>query len=384
MIGRPQESAVEPARADPAGPLGVGLPAPDPRRVRRFYAALALGGLALIWAAFAYGLQVFRGSVEGSLQARLESEAVMLEDHASRALDAVKARLSSLAALTNAATVRGGQLGSPRLAELIAGDPLVRSVSLVDDQDRVIASSDPRNIGLRVPARVLPPHTLRLEAPELMLGGVYPHRDLASLAAGRADEGLQLWVATLDVPIDGRTHHWLATVNPGFFANFWSRVNEEASIEVALHGFEGNRLVHDRPDWPEPVGLGARLVQALQASERGAFDFADGGRLSVLYRASSTHPVVLTVSADRARLWAEQRPQLWRMGALALAASLLLLAAIALQLALRLWSRVQFQLPLRHWWLMGAGGLIIGAIGPTSVWRTLSGRGWTWKGRPLA
>ena len=62
----------------------------------------------------------------------------------------------------------------------------------------------------------------------------------------------------------------------------------------------------------------------------------------------------------------------------------LALAAIALQLALRLWSRVQFQLPLRHWWLMGAGGLIIGAIGPTSVWRTLSGRGWTWKGRPLA
>ena len=62
----------------------------------------------------------------------------------------------------------------------------------------------------------------------------------------------------------------------------------------------------------------------------------------------------------------------------------LALVGIALQLMLRLWTRWQFQVPLTHWWLMGAGGLVVAAIGPTSVWRTLSGRGWTWKGRPLA
>lgn len=66
---------------------------------------------------------------------------------------------------------------------------------------------------------------------------------------------------------------------------------------------------------------------------------------------------------------------------LALAAALV---AIALQLALRLWTQRAFAMPLRHWWLMGAGGLLVGAIGPTSVWRTLTGRGWTWKGRSLA
>ena len=60
------------------------------------------------------------------------------------------------------------------------------------------------------------------------------------------------------------------------------------------------------------------------------------------------------------------------------------LGAIALQLALRLWSRQHFGLPLTHWWLAGLGGLIIGAIAPVSVWRTLTGRGWTWRGRSLA
>ena len=67
-----------------------------------------------------------------------------------------------------------------------------------------------------------------------------------------------------------------------------------------------------------------------------------------------------------------------------LAALALGLAGIGLQLVLRLWIRRQFQLPISFWWLMGAGGLVVAAIGPVSVWRTLRGRGWTWKGRSLA
>ena len=73
----------------------------------------------------------------------------------------------------------------------------------------------------------------------------------------------------------------------------------------------------------------------------------------------------------------------WAIAPMA-AALLVALLGIGLQLQLRLWTRQQFQVPLTHWWLMGAGGLVVAAIGPTSVWRTLTGRGWTWRGRPLA
>ncbi|MCS5706149.1 glycosyltransferase [Synechococcus sp. FGCU-3] len=69
---------------------------------------------------------------------------------------------------------------------------------------------------------------------------------------------------------------------------------------------------------------------------------------------------------------------------LLLAALTAALTGITLQLVLRLWTRHAFQVPLTLWWLMGAGGLVIGALGPTSVWRTLTGQGWTWKGRSLA
>ena len=60
------------------------------------------------------------------------------------------------------------------------------------------------------------------------------------------------------------------------------------------------------------------------------------------------------------------------------------LVAILMQLSVRLWTRANFLVPLRHWWLMGVGGVIIGLIAPTSVWKSLTGRGWTWKGRSLA
>ena len=62
----------------------------------------------------------------------------------------------------------------------------------------------------------------------------------------------------------------------------------------------------------------------------------------------------------------------------------LALLGISLQATLRLWSAWRFGLPLRWWWLCWAGALLIGAIAPVSVFRTLTGRGWTWRGRRLA
>ena len=62
---------------------------------------------------------------------------------------------------------------------------------------------------------------------------------------------------------------------------------------------------------------------------------------------------------------------------------ILMVTAIVQQCLIRRWTRQRFDMPITYWWLMGAGGLLVGAIGPVSVWRTLTGRGWTWKGRQL-
>ena len=96
-------------------------------------------------------------------------------------------------------------------------------------------------------------------------------------------------------------------------------------------------------------------------------------------------PWLITASAAITLLWLinNSHTPTQTIG-LASAAALLGGIGIGLQLVLRLWIRQRFAVPLTHWWLMGLGGLIVAAIAPTSVWRSLTGRGWTWKGRPLA
>jgi hypothetical protein len=64
--------------------------------------------------------------------------------------------------------------------------------------------------------------------------------------------------------------------------------------------------------------------------------------------------------------------------------SLLAAMALCLQILLRFWIKDRFGVPMKFWWLMGAGGLLVGAIAPVSVWRSITGRGWTWKGRSLS
>ncbi len=58
--------------------------------------------------------------------------------------------------------------------------------------------------------------------------------------------------------------------------------------------------------------------------------------------------------------------------------------SLILQFLLRYWALKNFQLPIKYWWLMWLGGIIVALIGPSSMWRTITGKGWTWKGRSLS
>ncbi len=51
---------------------------------------------------------------------------------------------------------------------------------------------------------------------------------------------------------------------------------------------------------------------------------------------------------------------------------------------LRLEMKTRFGIKTKYWWLSGFGGLIIAAIGPVSLVKTITGVGWTWKGRKLS
>ena len=68
----------------------------------------------------------------------------------------------------------------------------------------------------------------------------------------------------------------------------------------------------------------------------------------------------------------------------ALISVILAIIAILLQYLLRKWCKDNFDLPIKYWYLMSLGGIILGCIGPVSIMKTITGKGWTWKGRNLA
>ena len=58
--------------------------------------------------------------------------------------------------------------------------------------------------------------------------------------------------------------------------------------------------------------------------------------------------------------------------------------AIFMQFILRVWCNKKFNLPTKNWPLMSLGGIIIFFIGMSSIWKTKTGQGWTWKGRDIS
>lgn len=61
----------------------------------------------------------------------------------------------------------------------------------------------------------------------------------------------------------------------------------------------------------------------------------------------------------------------------------LALIAIGLQYTLRQSVERVTAIPLRYWWLTGVGGLLVTAIILSSIIKTETGWGWTWRGRSL-
>lgn len=312
-----------------SSPHGLDL-ALSPTRFRRLFVGFLIGALLIVWVAFFASDYFIRSNAEASRQELWQSDALLLEDHATRTLDGVAARLRSAAAFTVADALQAGQLSESVLYELIFDNPVVRSLSLVDHTGQVVASSARANVGLRLPADTLPAPALNPLPGDVRLGRVYPTRDLATLVSGEMDANTQLWLASTPVKVQGQPWHWVAVVNTGIFRNFWARVNDDSVTEVALVDYEGARLVTHQRQALDDASLAEVMKKALQDRALGQFDADVAGRYRVSYRASLNHPVVLALVSDQvaadAKLAGNTRLRLL----LAAAVSLLVIGVLAL------------------------------------------------------
>ncbi len=249
------------------------------------------------------------------------------EDHLTLSLDVLDITVRHVGA-------EGGEF--EHYADALRSAPYLRSLSLLGaDGKTIVASSNPRNVGVRVEPRSFQPATsgpleiLRVGPP--WIGRDFHEGRPVSTARPEPAE------TTGFIAILRQVHHdeqrWaalVAAVNPGYFINHYSRgVMPEAGM-VDLLRYDGMLLLStDEGRHPGSQAGNERIVGQIDRQESGQYvEEGDEGRaVLVAYRASRYYPFIVVVRLDKARALAAWREEAKRTAAIV---SLALLAALSL------------------------------------------------------
>ena len=282
----------------------------EPLKFRIIFAVALISALAVIWSAYVVGTSYVQESAIRSLKHLVQSETVILEDHLSRTLDVVTARLKFVAAFTNEQTLKDKRLRGDQLYELIQEDRVVRSLSLADDHGRIVASSNPRNVGVSIPLSELPDATMKgSSSTAVSFGNVFEHRDIFEINSDAPNNSsLRFWLVSIPVNVGGRIYHWIATVNVGLFENLWRRINDDPGTEIAVFDYQGKRISAQHSEVTAPTsGFGEELLKNASNADLGFFESKLNPNLLTAYRSSAEHPVILAVVGDKSHLIATLR-----------------------------------------------------------------------------
>jgi PAS domain S-box-containing protein len=327
------------------------------RRWRASFITAGTGVLlaAMLLAGAGYGL--WREKRE-QIQATATHQALLarvMEDHASRSLDATQIALAGLANVAN----RGAppDVMQALLEQTQASLSFLRGVALLDEQGRVLAAADPADRGARIAPAALGAWP---GAGQHRLAGFVAARSLAGLgdaAVVPPGVGFIPLLRGLSLPAAGGDTHpalLVALINPDALANFQQLTLQDPDAAAALVDLDGRLLAATSA---AEHGAGERLDRLLATdaplarvrggSEHGRWDgpgLREAPQIGS-YRALRTRPLVVLVERPQARLQDQWLATTRDLGlpALGLAAALLALSGVGAA-ALRARERAQLEL----------------------------------------
>lgn len=304
--------------------------------------AWLLAGLQLLFVvsaiggASAYVLRLRSAALAQHLQAA-EAQGKTLEDHLTQSLSLTQLTLAALPGLLPLAQAEDGGRLNQALEETQRRLPHLRSLSLATPQGRIIASSNPANLGRRLDTALF--HATAAPGGGLQLGGIWQGRDLDQgrpVAAGSsmAPEALSFFPVLSTLHSAARPLLAAAALNPEFFLNHIERHASPGVTSVDVLGYDGRVLWSSRrAQAPGAVVLEATRLAAMRDREIGTFaeERLEGREVMLVYRASTLYPLFVTVFVDReaalAQWYDEARQTLTAIG-LALLALLGLTSAL--------------------------------------------------------
>jgi len=322
------------------------------RSVRLAAAALVLASLgALIAVGWSERQDALRDSSE-----RLELVARVLEDQATRSVETAAFALRAVAEDMRVLPQQEAGRLQPLLAQALIAQPALRGLAVLDGEGRVLASSDPREQGLKLDLSRFGPLP---EAGHDQLLPLRSGRDLRSLSRGPGEEQRQtvklLPLARRLATAGGHELLLLALINPDALSNSQQvAVGDDPGDRGALLSYDGQLLAAT-----SQVGLAlgsllpAHPVFQEHLSRRDHGSYVGTGMQSgaqvVAYRTSRTRPLIVLVEEGVDKALQDWRDGLWRLAAAGLASVLVIVGAALMLLAnLKARARARLELDLAH------------------------------------
>jgi PAS domain S-box-containing protein len=260
------------------------------------YVLAAAAVLATISVVLAGGFLAFeRSELQEAALDRAELFARVLEDQANRTFSGVDLAMSTASEASRLHQERGDTASlSPLLQQALQAQPFLRSISLINAQGTITASSNLANVGLSIEReRLLPPRTAS------GLGHLLPGRDLADLADTGKPASSAYLMPMVKPLSDGAESVWLvAAINLDYFANQYDLLLGDAPVRAALLSFDGQLLAASEA---LPVAIGSSqarhraFTDYLPNREKGRFaaPSINGDMAFTAFRTARRHPLVV-------------------------------------------------------------------------------------------
>ena len=236
------------------------------------------------------------------------------EEQLTRSLESVRRMADFIAA--GSPEPQGAQVNA-LFNRLLRQTPFIRSLSTVDEQGRIVASSNMHAIGRQLVLDDYFPHGTSSGTTALRIGRPLAGRDLhqgSPLVTGQASfENNMSFVPVLARgEYNGTTVQLVAVLNPDYFINYYSQWLQPDAGGVEILRYD--RLVlfaTGKNAQPGSVDADPLLIKRLQESEIGQFRSSkngDGKMLSA-YRASRQFPLLVLIHSSQEQTLADWRQE---------------------------------------------------------------------------
>lgn len=275
-----------------------------PQRVRLIVVLLELTLLTLIWLSYLFTSRSLEENFERSTIQTLTSETTVLEDHMDRSFGLTKNLLTTIGEMTKIMKVSPDKLPSDEIRSLLGDTRLIRNLSLLSTDGRVLTSSNPSNTNLQINLdKLLGGKTSSSwTTDQIKFGPVLPFRNLQEFSRQQTSPTQEFMAAVYEVTHNGIRFYWVATINISLFRNLWHRINQNPEVELAIFSHSGERILSHQPHAELSTNRFEPLKDALRTSDIGHFYLDANHEFLVVYRAKSTLPIVLTSIANMQRL----------------------------------------------------------------------------------